>query len=270
MKKRKADGFHAISLRFYFGLNLKGGDFMPVPKRKIKWCRRSPCGRRKFRNITSPYLEKIKYRKATRPLKLIFSSFGFNSPVLKEKFAKVISQDESLQVKTCLVIPYAGFDEEKTFEREKQGLVNFGFNPDKIVFVKSRFDIVHCFPDYIYVPGGDPFKLLNAVRENEILYDIAECVRDKRAVYIGVSAGADIATESIEYVMQLEDNNVIKDKRFGSLGLIAESMLCHYDHYSYSTLKACEEVSGKTVMTIKDDELLMFEDGNWSYVGEEE
>ena len=30
---------------------------MPTHKRRIKWCRRSPWGRRKFRNITSPYLE---------------------------------------------------------------------------------------------------------------------------------------------------------------------------------------------------------------------
>lgn len=201
---------------------------------------------------------------------ILLSSFGLNAPIMREKFAKVITQDESLHEKTCLVIPYAGFDAEKTFEKEKQGLVNFGFDPDKIVFVRSRFDIAHCFPDYIYVPGGDPFKLLNAVREIEILHDIVECVRDKRTVYIGVSAGADIATKSIEYVMQLEDNNVIKDKLFGALGLIDKSILCHYDHYSYSTLKVCEEVSGRTVMTIKDDQLLMFEDGNWSYVGEEE
>ena len=212
----------------------------------------------------------FKKQQNTKPLKMLFSSFGFNSPVISGKFAKVIPQDDSLHEKTCLVIPYAGFDVEKTFEREKQGLVNFGFNPDKIVFVRSRFDIAHCFSDYIYVPGGDPFKLLNAIRENEILHDITECVRDKRAVYIGVSAGADIATESIEYVMQLEDNNVIKDKRFGALGLIDESILCHYDHYSYSTLKACEEGSGRSVMTIKDDQLLMFENGKWSYVGEEE
>lgn len=201
--------------------------------------------------------------------KLLFSSFGLNSTVLREKFAKVIPQDESLQEKTCIVIPYAGFDAEKTFEREKQGLIDFGFNPNKVVFVKSNFDIAHCIPDYIYVPGGDPFKLLNIIREKGLFDDIVKCVIDKRAVYIGVSAGADIATENIEYVMQLEDNNVVRDKRFGALGLITESILCHYDHYSYSTLKACQEVSNRSVVTVNDDQLLMFENGKWSYVGEE-
>ena len=180
---------------------------------------------------------------------------------MREKFAKVIPQDESLQEKTCLVIPYAGFDAEKTFEREKQGLVDFGFNPEKIELVRNSFDIAFRFPDYIYVPSGDPFKLLNAVRENKILHDIIECVMDKHAVYVGVSAGADIATENIEYVMQLEDNNVIRDNRFGALGLITESILCHYERYSYSTLRACEQISGRSVMTIKDEQLLMFENG---------
>ena len=243
---------------------------MSTHKRRIRWCKRSPWSRKNPRKVSSLNLEKNKSEETTYSLKMIFSSFGFNSPVSREKFAKVIPQDEKLQEKTCLVIPYAGFDVEKTFEREQEGLVNFGFDSDKVVFVRSHSDIAHCFPDYIYVPGGDPFKLLNSIREKELLHDITECVRDKGAVYIGVSAGADIATESIEYVMQLEDNNVIRDKRFGALGLINESILCHYDHYSYSTLKACEEISGRSVMTINDDQLLMFENGKWSYVGEEE
>ena len=208
----------------------------------------------------------IQHRKETRPLKLLFSSFGFNSPILREKFAKVIPQDEHLREKTCLVIPYAGFDVEKTFEREKQGLVSFGFAPQNIVFVKIRFDIVRNFPDYIYVPGGDPFKLLNTIRELGIFHDIIECVKDKRAVYIGVSAGADIATKSIEYVMQLEDNNVIRDNRFDALGLINESILCHYDHYSYSTLKVCQEVSNNVIIPINDDHIVSFENGKWEYV----
>lgn len=38
---------------------------MPVPKRRINWCRQSPWGRRKFRNITSPYIEMIKQNNQT-------------------------------------------------------------------------------------------------------------------------------------------------------------------------------------------------------------
>lgn len=197
---------------------------------------------------------------------MMFSSFGFNSPILREKFAHVIPQDESLQKKTCFVIPYAGFNADKTFEREKQGLVSFGFNPDKIVYVKNRVDIAHQFPDYIYVPGGNPFKLLNTIKELEIFQDIIDCVRDKHSVYIGVSAGADITTQSIEYVTQLEDNNEINDKDFKALGLISRCLLCHYDHYTYATLKVCQEVSGNFAMPINDTQLLIFENYKWKYI----
>ena len=239
---------------------------MPVPKRRINWCIRSPWGQRKFRKMSAPNDATLEAGQEQKPLRLLLSSYGFNTSIMREKYAKVISQGDDLCEKTCLIVPYAGFDVEKTFEREKQGLVSFGFAPQNIVFVKSRFDIVHSFPDYIYVPGGDPFKLLNTIREIEILHDIVECVKDKRAVYIGVSAGADIATKSIEYVMQLEDNNVIRDNRFDALGLINESILCHYDHYSYSTLKECQEVSNNAIIPINDDQLVSFENGKWEYV----
>lgn len=203
-------------------------------------------------------------------IKLIFSSFGFNSPIMREKFSKVISCDESLAEKRCLVLPYAGFNVENTFEREKIGLTEFGFSPKNIVFVRKREDVICSPPDYIYVSGGDPYKLLKALRELGLLEDIAICVKEKNAVYIGVSAGADIATKSIEYVTRLEDNNVIEDGNFEALSLISETILCHYDHRSYFTLKECERISGNRVMTINDDQLLIYENGIWKYAEEEE
>lgn len=138
------------------------------------------------------------------------------------------------------------------------------------MFMRDRCDVFTLsFPDYIYVPGGDPFKLLKSIREISILHEIVEYVRNKRAVYIGVSAGASIASENIEYVTQFEDNNVITNHLFGSLSLVHENIICHYDHYSYSTISACREVSGKPIMTIKDDQLLMYDDGKWEYIGDE-
>ena len=243
---------------------------MPMPKPKIKWCKRSSWGLRKFRKMSSPCDVALGAGKEQKMFRLLLSSYGFNTPIMREKYAKVIPQGDDLYEKKCLIVPYAGFDVEKTFQREQQGLVEFGFNPDKIGIIGEHGDVSFQLPDYIYVPGGDPFKLLRSIRENGVVQDIVEYVCDKGAVYIGVSAGADIATENIEYVTQLEDNNVIDEKQFEALGLITESVLCHYDHYSYSTLKACREISGRSIVTINDDQLLMFEDGKWRYIGEEE
>lgn len=198
---------------------------------------------------------------------LLLSSFGFNSPILREKFAQAIPR-EVLRDKTCLVVPYAGFDAEKTFEREKQGLIEFGFSPEHIRCARNGQMVVTCCPDYLYVPGGDPFKLLRTIRETGMLDAIKECVNHRGTIYIGVSAGADVAAGNIRYVTELEDNNEIHDQQFEALALINESVLCHYDHYTYATLKACQEVSGRPVVTINDDQVVQFYDGIWNYVGE--
>lgn len=198
--------------------------------------------------------------------KLIFSSFGFRKPIPAEKFALVIDRD-GLREKTCYVIPYAGFNVEKTYGREKAGLVEFGFSPDKVFMLEREEQILESTPDFLYVPGGDPFKLLNSVNSLGLRNVIQDCVLNRGTVYIGVSAGADLATEDIEYVLELEDNNH-GQKCFSALNLIPEGVLCHADHYLYATLKACREVAEKEFLTLRDDQVILYENGSWQYVGE--
>lgn len=195
---------------------------------------------------------------------MFFSSCGFCSPIMREKFALAIPHNESMKRKSCVIIPYAGFDTEKTAKREKQGLVEFVFNPDNI-YVLNDIGVSDCeFP----VAGGDTFKLLDIVKKNLLPEKIRNSVIEKRAVYIGVSEGAYLATNNIEYITQVEDNKVINDC-FDALGLVPANILCHYVHYSYLTLKGCEEFGGHKVMTINDDQLLMYESGKWIYIGED-
>lgn len=199
---------------------------------------------------------------------MLFSSYGFCSPIMREKFALAIPRNKFLKRKSCLIIPYAGYNTEKTAEREKQGLIEFGFNPDNI-YVSDDNGISGCeSPDSIYVVGGDPFKLLDIVKKNSLIEKIRNSVIEKHSVYIGVSAGAYLATNNIKYITQVEDNNAINDS-FNALDLVPTNILCHYDHYSYSTLKACEEVGVRQCITIRDDQLLMYENQKWIYIGED-
>lgn len=199
-------------------------------------------------------------------VKLLFSSFGFQKPIPAEKFALAIER-EGLQKKTCFVIPYAGFNVEKTYVREKAGLVNFGFSPEKIFMLEREDQILETAPDFLYVPGGDPFKLLNAVNSLGLRDVIQDCVLNRGTVYIGVSAGADLAVEDMEYVTELEDNNH-GQKCFSALNLIPEGILCHSDHYPYAMLKACREMAEKEFLTIRDDQVILYENGDWQYLGE--
>ncbi|MBR6509005.1 MAG: Type 1 glutamine amidotransferase-like domain-containing protein [Clostridia bacterium] len=197
---------------------------------------------------------------------MLFASWGFDSPLMRTKFSRIIPQNDSLFEKTCFILPYAGFDFEATYKQEKEYLVEFGFDPDKINMVDCNFNSTSKAPDYIYVPGGDPFKLLKTLIDMDMLDVIKKCIFEKGTVYIGISAGAYLASKSIDYVTQLEDNNIITNNIFDSLGLIKECLICHYEHYSYTTLKICEEIIGTVSMAIRDDQLLMWENEKWSYI----
>ena len=202
--------------------------------------------------------------RCSRSVKMMFSSYGFRSPVMREKYAKVIKQDETLKKKSCMIIPFAGFNVERTFDLEKDGLIEFGFDPSMIT-VLGKEHIPLYVPDYIYVPGGDPFKLLSKIKEYILKSEIRLRVLTYKTVYIGVSAGAYVACPDIEYVKQLEDDNVMHED-YSALGLIQNSIVCHSDHYSYAQIKSCERVSGVEVITIHDDQLVYFQNGKIEYV----
>lgn len=70
--------------------------------------------------------------RCSRPVKMMFSSYGFRSPFMREKYSKVIKQDKTLKKKSCMIIPFAGFNTEKTFDAKKSGLIEFGFDSSMI------------------------------------------------------------------------------------------------------------------------------------------
>ena len=237
---------------------------MPIPKSLRQRIESKLAKKQNERRVRS-YQRKIK-RRENIPVRILLSSYGLEMPTMREKFSKVIPQDRSLRRKTCVILPYAGSDSFQTGELEKQNLIDYGFSKKNVYVANDYGSFKYNFPDYIYVSGGDPFKLLKHIRRTNLWSSIAIRVNKHKAVFIGVSAGAYMTTKDIKYVMQLEDNNVIFDDNFKALELISESVLCHYDHYSYSKLKACQEESEGPIITINDDQLIMFKNGEWEYI----
>ena len=201
--------------------------------------------------------------------KMIFSSYGFRSPIMRAKFEKVIPQDDMLCEKICLIIPYAGFNHERTVKAELNGLSEFGFQANHVIALDLNYDGVlsNQYFDYIYVPGGDPFKLLNDIKKQDLLDDIRDRVLKQNTIYIGVSAGVYIASSNIEYVKQLEDDNYLHNA-YGALGLLPFSILCHSDHYSFKQIKSCKDLSVNPIITLQDDQMILYKDGDWEYVEE--
>lgn len=181
----------------------------------------------------------------------ILSSYGFRSPVIYEKLKEIVTVTPD---KTVVIIPFAGFNEEQIVLLETKAMVDFGFNPKGIYTIDSVQNMDFS-PDYVYVPGGDPFKLLSELNRMKYIEKIKKWIKNG-ADYIGVSAGAYLATENIEYVKQLESNELDLED-FDSLGIIKAAVICHYDQYGLSYYHAVKLVSDSQIYTINNDDVLV-------------
>ncbi len=155
--------------------------------------------------------------------------------------------------KSIVIVPYAGANINMTVLLESKGIEKFGFNSRNIHTINNYID--NLVPDYIYVPGGDPFKLLSSLQNENQIEKIKEWV-NKGSIYIGISAGAYVATENIEYVRQLESKEV-NISSCDALVLVKASFICHNDQYGLPYYHAVKRETDAPVYTIKNDEILV-------------
>ena len=185
---------------------------------------------------------------------LILSSYGFGAPIVEEIYRKHIKTDGKV-----LIVPFAGLDFGATVKYEKEFLKRFGFEEKNIYACgfNNTEEIKNIPFQYIYTCAGDTFKLLDALKKNNLINFIKNLI-DCGATYIGVSAGAYVCTSDIKYVTCLEDNNCITDD-FSALGLI-ENVICHSDQYSYQSMAECKDFAqDKEFIYIRNDEVVVLE-----------
>lgn len=187
---------------------------------------------------------------------ILLSSFGLCSPIVAQKAREYINPENM----TVLVVPFAGFNNQRTAKREsEEGLIPFGFAPENIYIMDVEKPDQHrnkAF-DMIYVPGGNPFKLLMQAEECGIKEWIADLVKNG-AIYHGVSSGADFICENLEYLKLVEDCNYAP-KSFDGLGLIKEKVLCHIDQRDMSTLQQVKNYDERGVIFLRNDDLYRIE-----------
>lgn len=185
---------------------------------------------------------------------LIFTSFGFRSPIVSEK----LKGELETKGKSVLIVPFAGFNEINCAAREKAGLCEFGFEEENVFICQSK-ESIDCTYDYIYVPGGDTFKLLKAVREKGLMEPLRNMV-EEGSIYIGVSAGAELATQNLEYVKFLEDNNYSIDN-FDGLGLVEDIILPHYDQRGIFDKLCCASTGDvkRKIVGINNDGVVIYD-----------
>lgn len=188
---------------------------------------------------------------------ILLSSFGLRSPIIAEKAKNHINTDDT----KVLVLPFAGFNNQITANKEiKEGLIPFGFKSENIYVcdLESPEAYKDILFDLIYVPGGNPFKLLSEVKQGKILEWISELVNGG-ADYFGVSSGADLACSNIEYLRCVEECDYTLGN-YDALGLIKEKVLCHVDQRDMSTMQKVRDFDDRKTIFLRNDELyIIFE-----------
>ena len=192
-------------------------------------------------------------------MKLILSSSDFGN----EESRKVIKDNLPCAINQCrlLFIP----NEKATKEVIDGGIYHtrmeaFGFSRENVyVFDHNCPDNFRDLDiDAIFISGGNTFGTLHKIRECGFDADIISYVKSG-VVYIGGSAGAHIATKSIEHVAKYDENNVGMTN-FDGLGLFDGVLVCHYTYlrkYDYDDL--CKTSEHKAYF-LTDSDSIVFEE----------
>lgn len=200
---------------------------------------------------------------------LILSSSRLGATWMRNKFEKVLGGTD-LSDKKLLIIPCASANEEKAGAQAIEDALSFGFKREHIfIFSVRSFSIlgrIYTEPkyDYIYVTGGNTFKLL---------YDLNECGYDKvlrkmiieEATYIGSSAGAYLISKDISHIQKYDENNYGIDD-FSGLGILDARLICHFDNDRYYDYYKLRTSTSDVVFTIDDDNILVVDKDNIYYV----
>ena len=199
---------------------------------------------------------------------LILSSSRLGATWMRNKFEKVLGTD--LSDKKLLIIPCASTNEEKAGAQAIEDALNFGFKREHIfIFSVRSFSIlgrIYTEPkyDYIYVTGGNTFKLL---------HDLKECGYDKvlrktiieDATYIGSSAGAYLISKDISHIQKYDENNYGIDD-FSGLGILDARLICHFDNDRYYDYYKLRMSTSDVLFTIDDDSILVVDKDNIYYI----
>ncbi len=160
--------------------------------------------------------------------KIILSSCDFRN----ERSAKTIYDNIPCPINKCKVLYFPNekatlydIKSPKFYDR----LEEFGFQKENIYvfnyFAPDEFDTTTHI-DVIYISGGNTFGTLRLIRDANADRIITNYVKSGTS-YIGGSAGAHIASASIEHVSKY-DTNTFELTDFSGLKLIDEILICHY------------------------------------------
>lgn len=167
-------------------------------------------------------------------------------------------------------VPFAQHDVDAYTARVRDRLGAMGFG---VTQVRTRADVESA--EAVFIGGGNTFRLLARMYELDLLDAIRSRVREGKAVYIGSSAGTNVATPSIKTT---NDMPIVYPPSFDALGLVPFQINPHYlDPDPNSThkgetredrIREFHEENATPVVGLREGSMLWVEEGRVTLIGE--
>jgi dipeptidase E len=126
-------------------------------------------------------------------------------------------------VRNVLFVPYALFDRDAYAASAQERFARMGYTVESIHKAGNPQEAVNS-TESIFIGGGNTFRLLKALYDNDVLNAIRERVKDGMP-YIGSSAGANVAGPTIKTT---KDMPIVQPPSFDALGLVAFQISPHF------------------------------------------
>lgn len=199
--------------------------------------------------------------------KILLTSTGLQNNNFYNAFSSLLNKP--LNQVVVLLIPTASerSEDELFFVRKTQReLINVGIQDKNIIWFNSTSNChFNQMFDCIVVCGGNTYYLLSKLKESHYFEFISNKI-DEGIPYIGISAGSVVATNNIEYIQCMDENDChISD--FKGFGWIEGILLPHFDEKEETKrIVESERASGHTVYTISDEQAVLINDENISII----
>ncbi|WP_342542671.1 Type 1 glutamine amidotransferase-like domain-containing protein [Paenisporosarcina sp. FSL H8-0542] len=195
---------------------------------------------------------------------LLLTSTGFFHEKVREQFIELISNRKS----AVIITTASAQKESNPFAiQARVDLLDMGF--EQVTFLDVEREKIDCLrtADVIYLNGGNPFRLLHALRESGA-DELLQMRAKEDCVIVGVSAGAVVLGASIRIVDWFSPSlNTMNLKNFKGCELYKSSLFPHVDRIDLfpgttpieERIHAFEKTSGEHVLRLVDSEFKIME-----------